>query len=126
MLSQTKMVIKARKVLEKLYDGTCDIIEHKKIRNEHGQTVFKEEIVLQNVPCRLAYKNLINGTQDNGVAAKTEQITVLIVNPDVVIPSGSKLVVSQNKRITAYSQSGEPAVYNTHQEVMLKLFEGWS
>lgn len=126
MLSQTKVVSKARKAFEKLYDGTCDIVEHKKFKNEHKQTVFKEEVVLQNIPCRLSYKT-ISATSDTTVnASHIEQITVLFISPDVIIKTGSKLLVKQNGRLTAYTQSGEPAVYNTHQEVMLKLFEGWS
>ena len=49
----------------------------------------------------------------------------LFISPDVLIKAGSKIIVTQHGRTTEYSNSGVPAVYPTHQEIMLTLFEGW-
>ena len=54
------------------------------------------------------------------------QTTTLFISPDVVIEPGSKIVVTQNGKTVAYKQSGEPALYNTHQEIILELFERWA
>lgn len=48
------------------------------------------------------------------------------IPPDVVIKAGSKIIVTQHGRTTEYSNSGVPAVYPTHQEIMLTLFNGWA
>lgn len=48
----------------------------------------------------------------------------LFISPDVAIKAGSKIIVTQHGRTTEYSNSGVPAVYPTHQEIMLTLFNG--
>ena len=40
--------------------------------------------------------------------------------------TGSKITVTQNGVTTDYASSGKPAVYETHQEVILELKEKWS
>lgn len=54
------------------------------------------------------------------------QSVKLFISPDIVIKAGSKIIVTQHGRTTEYSNSGVPAVYPTHQEIMLTLFEGWA
>ena len=50
----------------------------------------------------------------------------LFISSDIVIKSGSKLTVTQTGVTTAYTGSGVPAVYPTHQETILELFESWA
>ena len=45
---------------------------------------------------------------------------------EVTIPPASKLVVTQNGVTRCYRQSGVPAVYQSHQEILVELSERWS
>ena len=42
------------------------------------------------------------------------------------LPSGSKITVTQNGKTTDYCLSGESAVYTSHQEIALELFEDYA
>lgn len=114
-----------RKALEMLYEGTCSIIGYEKIKRENGSTGFSEVIKHENQPCRLSFEK-ITGTNMKDGAAQVSQTTKLFISPDVVIDAGSKLVVTQNGITTEYKRSGEPAIYDTHQEIILELFKGWA
>lgn len=109
--------------LEGLYDGMCDIIEYKPIK-EGDITEFDEVITAENVPCRLSYRTLYSGVQSRA-ADYTKQKVKLFLSEDIVIRAGSKVRVRQNGVCIDYKCSGEPALYLSHQEVLLELFEGW-
>lgn len=125
MLSQT-VLVKARQAKESLYDAICTITEWQKVQKENKSTGFQEVIVLTDQPCRLSFKT-INSTQqtETGASAVT-QVTKLFLAPEIKVKPGSKLTVTQNGVTTEYKNSGEPAVYSTHQEIILELFKGWS
>lgn len=126
MLSKNKVVGKTRKALELLYDGLCDVIEHKKTKKADGSTGFSEVVVLEKQPCRLSFKTIYNTEIQNNSAALTKQAVTLFVAPELNIRAGSKVVVTQNDISTAYKSSGTPAAYSTHQEIPLELFERWA
>lgn len=50
----------------------------------------------------------------------------MFVSPDVTIKPGSMLTVAQNGVTTEYTSSGVPAVYPTHQEIILELSDKWA
>lgn len=126
MLQKAKMVKKARKAFESMYEGTCDIVEHKKVKKSNGATVSEDVKVLEKEPCRLSFKTITSTNPTDIGASSLKQTTTLFINPDVKIKAGSKLVVTQNNITNEYKQSGEPAMYDTHQEIILELFKGWS
>lgn len=126
MLQKIKVVKKARQAFESLYDGTCNIIEHQKIKKANKSTGFQDVTVLENEPCRLSFKTIGSTVQAENAASAVVQVTTLFISPDIVIKPGSKIVVTQNSRTTEYKQSGEPAMYDTHQEIILELFKGWA
>ena len=124
MLQKIKMV-KARKAVESLYDGICTISEYQKIKKENMSTGFAEVVVVENQPCRMSYKTVNSANQTDTASAITQAIVVYL-SPDILVKPGSKLTITQNGVTTAYKNSGEPAVYSTHQEIPLELFKGWS
>ncbi len=126
MLSKTKVVKKARKALELLYEGTCTVTEHRKVTKANKSTGFQDNVVLVDEPCRLSFKTITNTNQSDNAASAVAQVTVLFISPDVKITPGSKITVTQNGVTTDYQQSGQPAMYNTHQEIVLDLFREWS
>lgn len=125
MLSKAKMV-KARKAMESLYDGTCTITEHQKIKKENKSTGFEDVVVLENEPCRLSFKTINNTNQTDTAANNVVQITKVFLSPEIQVKPGSKMTVTQNDVTTDYKSSGEPAFYSTHQEIVLELFKGWA
>lgn len=115
----------ARKAIESLYDSTCDVIVHDKVTDAVTHvTSFADKTLIATQPCRLSYKSIpITG---DGSTATMAQSVKLIVSPDVDVPTGSKLDVTHNGVTTAYKRSGKPAIYSTHQEIELTLFDRWA
>lgn len=118
---------KIRQLIEQTYNGTCTISEYKKVISEDGSTEFKEVVSVENQPCRLSFSSSpsTNGNSDS-TAQSVVQTTKIFISPDINVKSGSKLVVTQNGVTKAYKNSGEPAIYATHQEIIVDLFNGWS
>ncbi len=117
----------ARKAIESTYIGICTIIERRDVRDERTKITRKNEEVpvAENQPCKLSFEKL-NAVVQTDTATKLTQGTKLFIAPEIKIKPGSKISVEQNGVTTAYSASGEPAVYFSHSEYMLELFEGWA
>ncbi len=116
----------ARKAIESLYNGRCTVIEYKDTFDETTRITRKSEVtVIENQPCRLSFVKQNTAVQTDTAAALT-QTAKLFTAPEIQIKSGSKIIINQNGRTTAYSASGEPAVYFSHQEIMLEIFEDWT
>lgn len=116
----------ARKAVECTYSGTVTVIEHQKVKDEVTKlTGYKDVSVLENQPCKLSFERLQAAVQSES-AASVAQTTKLFLSPDIVIKAGSKLTVTQSGVTADYTSSGIPAVYPTHQEIILDLFEGWA
>lgn len=81
--------------------------------------------VLEDEPCRLSYSN-VSAVDQTETAAKTAQVTKLFLSPDVQIRPGARITVTQAGITRAYECSGVPAVYSTHQEIVLKLSERYA
>ena len=119
------MVSAQRKALERLWKDRCTIYTQEKVKDPTTKlTDFEEKPLLQDQPCKLSFETLTSSTGDP--VAAVSQAVKLFLSPDVVIKAGSKIIVTQHGRTTEYSNSGVPAVYPTHQEIMLTLFNGWA
>ena len=116
----------ARQAIESTYDGVATIIEHHKIKDEQSKlTYFKDKVILENQPCKLSFKNLSTAKQGESAATITQTIE-LFISPDITIKPNSKIIVTQAGVTTDYTYSGVPAVYDTHQQIILELFTEWS
>ncbi len=116
----------ARQAIESTYDGVATIIEHQKIKNEQSKlTYFEDNVILENQPCKLSFKNLSTVKQGESAAAITQTIE-LFISPDIIINPNSKIIVTQAGITTSYTCSGVPAVYDTHQQIILELFTEWA
>lgn len=116
----------ARKAIESTYDGVLSVTEHKKIKDEKTKlTKYQDMVVLSDQPCRLSFERLQTAIQSES-AASVAQTTKLFVSPDIVIKAGSKITVKQAGVSTDYTCSGVPAVYDTHKEILVDLFEDWT
>ncbi len=117
---------KAKKAIEALYEGTCTVYTGQKSKDpETGETVFTETAIITDAPCRLSFASF-PATNVIDHAPALGQATKLFISPGATVPPGSKLVVTQNGVTTTYSNSGEPARYVTHQEIVLELFKTYA
>ena len=116
----------ARKAIESTYDGVCTVIEYGAIRDEVSKITHHGEIVvLENQPCKLSFEKTAAAVQTDTAAAVGQGVKLFIA-PEVTVKPGSKIVIEQNGRTGEYLASGEPAVYSSHQEIVLELFKGWA
>ncbi len=111
-----------RRAIEKTYTDTCTVTECEKYKKSNKTTAFREKQVYADVPCRLSFKT-VNTASGTGTVTKIGQIITLFISPDINIKAGSKITVTHDGRTTEYKRSGFPAVYKTHQEIPLELFE---
>lgn len=114
---------RARQALESQYEGKCTVIEYGKVKDPVTKITSEGEItVLENQPCKLSYSTIQSANQTDTVAS-VYQLVKLFISPEVNIKANSKIIVTQNGRETIYKNSGEPAIYFTHQEINLELYE---
>ncbi len=115
----------ARSAIETLYNGTCTVTEYQSYKKDNKSTGHQEVPVLENQPCKLSFSK-INNTSQTETAAMVVQTAKLLIAPEIIIKPGSKVTIKQNGITTDYKKSGEPAIYETHQEIILELFKGWA
>lgn len=119
-------MVNTRAALQMLWKGTCTITVREEKQNPiNKRTEFDENPVYTDEPCKLSFET-ITTTAENSNAASVIQKAKLFIAPEISIPAGSKITVTQNGKTADYEKSGEPAMYTNHQEVMLDLFKGWS
>lgn len=112
----------ARKAIEELYDGVCTVTEYTKVKDEKTKlSGMKDVVVLEGQPCRISFSKVSPVVQSES-AANAVQTIKLFISPDVTINPGAKITVTQNGYDTVFQSSGVPAVYATHQEIMLELY----
>ena len=112
--------IVARKAIEATYFGELKVTDKRtKLMTD------KEVIVIENQPCRLSFEKIQTSAQSDS-AASLSQVAKLFLSPDIRIKAGSRLTVSQDGITTDYTHSGVPAVYPTHQEIVLDLFKEYA
>ena len=116
----------ARKAIETSYFGVLTVTEQQKVKDEKSKlTKMIDVVVLENQPCKLSFEKL-QATIQSESAATITQVTKLFVSPDISINAGSKITVSQDNVTTDYTCSGVPAIYPTHQEIILELFKDFA
>ena len=118
-------MIAARKAQESGYCGIATVVEHRKIVDGNHLTNYQDVVVLENQACKLSYESIKQSTQGESAVEVTQAIK-LFISPDVAIKPGSKITVTQSGVTEDYTCSGVPAVYPTHQEIILDLFERWA
>lgn len=113
----------AREDIERLYVDTCSIIEYCSVTDPvtHITSPNQEVTVHENVPCKLSHKTVTYASE--GVANSLTHVTTLIINPEVVIKPGSKILVTRDGVTTAFKNSGLPARYINHQEITLEQLD---
>ena len=121
------------KAVKSLWKGSCSVYVKTEIfDSETKRTGFTEKLLFENQPCRisfrmpfrLSFKATATSTEDIS-ASNVRQTISLYISNNLLIPPGSKIVVSQNGVTENYQRSSKSAVYTHHQEILLELFKGW-
>lgn len=124
MLSSNE-VVKARNAVERLYDRLCTISENKPYKKENGATGQRWEAVAENVPCRISFGKIANADIGEKATAVT-QVIKLLLSPEIVVKPGSRVKVIKDSWVDYFEAAGVPAIYDSHQEVMLVLSKRWA
>ncbi len=121
MLQESQMALVRHAIEETYTDRMTVTVRKKTINQDTKETQFKTVDVLKDVPCRLSF-----GTKTATVPAgefsayRVNQTIKLFVAPDITIDPGSSISVTRDGVTKTYCQSGETAIYPTHQEIMLE------
>lgn len=116
----------ARKAQESQYSGVMTVTERHKAREERTKLTSQDDVVvLEGQPCRLSFETLKSAQQSEAAASITQAIKLFLA-PEIVVRPGSKVTVTQDGFTADYKCSGVPAIYPTHQEIVLELSERWA
>lgn len=110
----------AREAIQSLWTGVCNIFGFEKSKNKYGTVVTEVKELCKNIPCRLSFKN-ISQTEQTENMANTSQVVKLFIAPEVYVPPGCIIEVTQNNVTRKYKHSGISAVYTNHQEIILDV-----
>lgn len=121
---------KARKqhkaAVEQLYEDRCTVYELRSVRDEQTKITKKQEVaVYEDLPCKLSFESLSTTTGEAGAAEQAVSVK-LFLSPEVDVKPGSKIAFTHDGNDTAYSASGIPGEFVTHQEIMLEIFDRWA
>jgi len=111
--------------LEKLFTDKATVVIRENTKNATTKREeYTESNLYTNIPCRLSFNKDNNLTlEENNIGFMDKQIIKLFLSNSYDIPNGSKIVVDRTGK--SYIRSGESAVYSTHQEINLELFQDW-
>lgn len=111
--------------IESLYEDRCAIYELAATQDPETKiTSQAEQEVVTDQPCRLSFQKLSSALESPPAAAVGQTIKLFLA-PDITVKPGSKIAVTRNGSIMQFISSGLPAVYPTHQEILLQA-EGWA
>lgn len=115
-----------KKAVQGLWEGRAAVTVREGVLDERtGRTEPVERVTAWDLPCRVSFA-AVKATEPSQQAARAAQTVKLYIDPDLDIPEGSKITVTQKGVTADYARSGKAAVYTCHQEVPLELWEGWA
>lgn len=110
-----------RKAIESQYEHTCNIKELQSLKDPISKVTKKQEVtILENQPCRLSYSSVKSANKSESNAT-VQQTIKLFIAPEIEIKEGSRIIVIHEGITDEFKHSGIPAVYFSHQEVVLEL-----
>lgn len=111
----------ARVQIEKMYESTCSVWQFSRVYDKATHSTKMRKIALfENIPCHVSYGISGAAKQTDTIAVIGQNIT-LYLPPEYAVPAGCEIIIEGQGRTTKYESSGEPAVYQSHQEISLTL-----
>lgn len=116
-----KARVMARVQIEKMYESTCSVWQFSRVYDKATHsTKMKKVALFENIPCHVSYGISGAAKQTDTISVIGQNIT-LYLPPEYAVPAGSEITIDTQGRTTKYESSGEPAVYQSHQEISLTL-----
>jgi len=107
-----------RKAIETTYTDTCNVYNFEKVLN--GSITSNQKVIkYKNLKCALSQKSLAT-TEQTQSQNKVLYDAKLFLSPDVEIETGSYIEIKRYGKVLEFEQIGEPFIYSTHQEMLLK------
>lgn len=120
-------MVNSRTAIELLYRDFCTISENRMVKDEatHESKLQTVETVTMQ-PCRLSVKSISAASPADPVAS-VSQVVKLFIAPEIDIPEGSRIEVRRfNGSEQSFKSSGTPAVYSSHQEVIIEPVKSYA
>ena len=115
-----------RKAIEATYDGTCSIYGMQSVKDPVTKVTRQEEAIVQDgVACHLSYSSTAPAAGSDTVTGVAQTIKLFLA-PELVVPPGCRIEVTQQGRTESYAQSGKAAVYSSHQEILLEIWKEYA
>ena len=115
-----------RKAIEATYDGTCRIYGMQSVKDPVTKVTRQEETLVQDgIACHLSYSSTALAAGSDTVTGVAQTIKLFLA-PELVVPPGCRIEVTQQGRTESYAQSGKAAVYSSHQEILLEIWKEYA
>ncbi len=119
------MITTVKAAIESLYEDRCTIYELMSVQDPETKITRQGWIaIVTGQPCRLSFQTLA-AVQDVSPGAGIVQTIKLFLSPEIVTMPGSRIEAVRGGATYRYTSSGLPAVYPTHQEIILQA-GGWA
>ena len=113
-----------KQVLKSLWTDRLTVFAYQEVTDAYGAVTHEPVVVISGEPCRLSFSTLSETGRDD--AATLVQAVKIFCDNDLDIKPGSKIAVTRGGRTFEYSRSGDPGIFDSHQEIMLVPFRGWA
>lgn len=117
-------MVNTKTALQSLWKDKFSVVEWAQVIKPNGGMGFQEVQTLTDEPCKLSFSTL-KDTNQNDEAATVAQVTKLFCENTLNIKAGSKITITRAGNVFEFAQSGLPAIFSNHQEIVLVPFRGW-
>lgn len=120
------MVNARRKAIQSLYRGTCTVKTCESVKDPITKITTQKEVTkFENEPCKLSYEKHTTASSTGGPAIISQTIKLSLA-PELEVPPGSKIIVTQDGVTNEFTRSSKPDVHMDHQHITLELFGGYA
>jgi len=112
----------AREILESTYYGVADIYHYPQTEVDGITTEGARALLYEGVRCALSKAGLNKAMESNGVN-KVNYDALLFCAPELEIPAGCEIQVTQDGMSRLYRNTGEAFKYASHQELVLERMD---
>lgn len=115
------LLVGIRRILETTYQGKMTVYR-RSFQEKDGRLLQKDLVLLENQPCALSWGG---GMRKRGNAIEQDALPEIrdeariFASPDLEIPPGCRIVVTQYGVTRDFISCGESVVYPTHQEIVV-------
>ncbi|BDH60139.1 hypothetical protein MTP04_02690 [Lysinibacillus sp. PLM2] len=120
------MVNARRKAIQSLYRGTCTVKAWESVKDPITKiTTPKEVTKFENQPCKLSYEKHTTASSTGGPSVISQTIKLSLA-PELEVPAGSVIIVTQDGKTREYSRSGVPDIHMDHQHIQLEFVKEYA